>query len=350
LGYAVTSLPTGTEQLAFLDGIQRILDEGQFVATYKYALLLALVEISVEQGHDSGAPLPIHIDSIAEKFVELYWGHTRPFGGGVLKQNTSRNIAILDVLAQLQARNPRLSDARRTLHWQPMVGSIASVIRKMPLFRLQLLRGNYRLPFLYEESLQEGKIILKPGVAFCLRRFSMLIASLVRNAWLEEVRSNRANAYLVGEGESLETFLFGRDRVDVAGIRDVLWEIQSGRCFYCDTPIAGAAHVDHFVPWASYPSNLGHNLVVAHGSCNGDKSDMLADLEHLERWWLRNERDGSAMGDALAQKGMLTDLSATQGIAAWAYARAKSAGMLLWRAKGSVRPFPVDARLPFSAS
>lgn len=33
--------PTAEQQLKFLTNLQRLLSEGQFVATYKYALLLA---------------------------------------------------------------------------------------------------------------------------------------------------------------------------------------------------------------------------------------------------------------------------------------------------------------------
>jgi hypothetical protein len=36
-------------QLEFLTKLQRILNEGLFVASYKYALLLALAELSVEK-------------------------------------------------------------------------------------------------------------------------------------------------------------------------------------------------------------------------------------------------------------------------------------------------------------
>ena len=49
--------PTAEEQLKFLTNLQRLLAEGQFVATYKYALLLALADIAVESGDDSGNPL-----------------------------------------------------------------------------------------------------------------------------------------------------------------------------------------------------------------------------------------------------------------------------------------------------
>jgi hypothetical protein len=56
----ISSSPsTAEEQIAFLANIQRILSEGQFTATYKYALLLALADVSVESGDDSGAPLVI---------------------------------------------------------------------------------------------------------------------------------------------------------------------------------------------------------------------------------------------------------------------------------------------------
>jgi hypothetical protein len=36
--------------------VPQILEEGQFVATYKFALLPALIDIAVERGDESGAP------------------------------------------------------------------------------------------------------------------------------------------------------------------------------------------------------------------------------------------------------------------------------------------------------
>jgi hypothetical protein len=43
-----------TEQIRFLLNLQRLLTDGQFTATYKYALLMALADLSVEHGDDSG--------------------------------------------------------------------------------------------------------------------------------------------------------------------------------------------------------------------------------------------------------------------------------------------------------
>ena len=42
------------QQLEFLSNVQRLLSEGQFTATYKYALLLAIADICVEDGEDVG--------------------------------------------------------------------------------------------------------------------------------------------------------------------------------------------------------------------------------------------------------------------------------------------------------
>jgi hypothetical protein len=59
------------QQLEFLSKIQRLLGEGQFTATYKYALLLAIADICVEDGEDSAAPFEIDTRKIAEKFISI---------------------------------------------------------------------------------------------------------------------------------------------------------------------------------------------------------------------------------------------------------------------------------------
>ena len=87
--------PTAEEQLKFLTNIQRLLAEGQFTATYKYALLLALADIAVEIGDYSGGPLEVPTKLIAEKYIHYYWRQCVPYlprndlaAGHVLRQNT----------------------------------------------------------------------------------------------------------------------------------------------------------------------------------------------------------------------------------------------------------------------
>ncbi|MBM4208635.1 MAG: HNH endonuclease, partial [Gammaproteobacteria bacterium] len=77
----VFMIPSAERQLLFLQQLQRLFDEGEFVATYKFALLMALAEISVESNHVDGK-LEIPMIAIAEKFAELYWPQTVPYSSG----------------------------------------------------------------------------------------------------------------------------------------------------------------------------------------------------------------------------------------------------------------------------
>jgi hypothetical protein len=67
--------PTPDEQIEFLVKLQRLLDEGLFVASYKFALLLALADLSIEAGDDSGLPLPITTEQIAAKDAGVWRQH-----------------------------------------------------------------------------------------------------------------------------------------------------------------------------------------------------------------------------------------------------------------------------------
>ena len=68
---------------------------GVWAASYKFALLLALADLSIEAGNDSGAALELTTEAIAEKFIQYYWWQVIPYakvaGSGILQQN--RNLA-----------------------------------------------------------------------------------------------------------------------------------------------------------------------------------------------------------------------------------------------------------------
>src|SRR6516165_2246520 len=101
-------IPTPEQQVQFLRNIQRLLVEGLFVATYKFALVHALADLAVLKGDDSGAPLEIETREIAAKFVELYWGQSRPFqvggeaSGLILQQNTGKQATIISKIVDSQ--------------------------------------------------------------------------------------------------------------------------------------------------------------------------------------------------------------------------------------------------------
>ncbi len=48
--------------VTFLSHLERLLSDGRFTKTYKFALLLSLSNIAVEKGDDSGRPMSVDID------------------------------------------------------------------------------------------------------------------------------------------------------------------------------------------------------------------------------------------------------------------------------------------------
>ena len=74
---------TGTDQrgaIGFAEKVLELLDEGRYTATYKYAVLLALIDVCLERTQTSGAPPDsVTTRQLADKVVEIYWPHTVPF-------------------------------------------------------------------------------------------------------------------------------------------------------------------------------------------------------------------------------------------------------------------------------
>ena len=101
------------EQLQFLVNLQRLLDEGQFVASYKFALLLALADLAIEQGDESGGPLQLSTEAIAGKFIQYYWRQAVPYP-------SSSDARVHSTVASAK-RMPRFSHSRtaRTLERIP---------------------------------------------------------------------------------------------------------------------------------------------------------------------------------------------------------------------------------------
>ena len=102
-----------------------------FTSTYKFALLLAITELSVEIGQDNGQPLAIPIRLLAEKTIELYWQQTLPYWtaqpdhNGIFWQNTSKQAAIINsVLSLRQAGCHSLAQARTHPDWASIVRQV----------------------------------------------------------------------------------------------------------------------------------------------------------------------------------------------------------------------------------
>ena len=332
----VPATPTAEERLAFLTQLERLLSEGSFVATYKYALLIALTEIAVERGDDSGDAFALTIRDIAERFIALYWRQAAPYGfgvrdgsGGVLIQNQGRQAEMIQVVTALRTRFPTLASARHGAQWAKAVTRVSALLKTMPLWRLQKLRHG-TLEFIYRRGAHAGEIVLLPGVVANLRYFHGFITRTVQGEWLRFVQEVPANQDYLGATVDLSDFLFGRDRGALVRARDGLRELQSGRCFYCAAALREAVDVDHFIPWSRYPRDLVHNLLATHPSCNANKSNLLAAEPYRERWslWItERDTDLAAIGN---KSGLIVDRPTAERVAEWSYVHARQIGAEVW--------------------
>ena len=88
-------------QIQFLLRIQNLLTEGRFTASYKFALLLALCDLSVELREGPDGELHVPLARIAEKFVTYYWRHVLPYIAShespsmILRQNASGQAGVI---------------------------------------------------------------------------------------------------------------------------------------------------------------------------------------------------------------------------------------------------------------
>ncbi|MFC1575531.1 HNH endonuclease [Gemmatimonadota bacterium] len=328
------AVPSAREQLDFIQKLRRLLDEGSFVATYKYALLHAIADLCVTHGDDSGAPLTLSTRELADQFIRLYWRQAAPFPLGdrdePLRQNTGRQAAIVNAVLEARARyDGVLGRFASSGAWRGCVGSVEQTIRIMPLWKLQTI-GSERMEFLYENREEENprEILLNPGVAYCFRQFYSLIVEMVEGAWTRQVR--RTNDALLGPEAELRDFLFGTSRRDLSRYREILEDLQEGRCFYCRRKLEEQMAVDHFVPWRRYPLDLAHNFVLAHTTCNNSKGDRLAAVLHLRRWHERNRAGLYELPRRFEEAGLVHDGDASNKVTRWAYRQIASQGGQVW--------------------
>lgn len=338
--------PSPEEQLVFLSKLQRLFTEGDFTATYKFALLIALSDLAVELGDDDGGTLTISHHQIAAKFIELYWQQAAPYSTGrvggqqdVLAQNGGTQAAVITAIVKFRQANHAATvlSARSLPTYQALLMRVSQTVAAQPVNYLQNL-GGVLDPFLYDRA--RSAVVLKPGVTYCLRRFQPLVQQLARSHWVGHIKHNRLNLPILGESDDLESFLFETPRQALVAIGIGISKLVNGKCFYCDTTVQGA-DVDHFIPFSLYPRDLMHNFVLAHPSCNRSKSDTLAAKPHLERWLgyvTRHDDDLKEIGKSV---GRNADLPATRAVARWGYGNAVTSNANAWLKAKSFQP--VDA-------
>ncbi len=296
--------------VGFAERVLALLDQGSFVATYKYAVLLALMDLCLEKTNRQGfAPDAVTTRELAEKVIELYWPQTNQFRGRTLRQNAGGQARILTDVAAFRACLPdpsvTVERARQPrAAFEHLVDKVEWTLILMPLPRLQVVGGEterllYEIRWGLEIERERRRVVayqrnrasgtfdnhirLYPKVGDYLVMLNGLLRPLIHRGWSAMVA--RLNSL---DDSRLESFLFGVDRSQLAAVRPGLLDLQRGRCFYCSAALGRTADVDHFIPWSRYPDNGIENLVIADRRCNGAKRDFLAAGEHVRRWRERN--------------------------------------------------------------
>src|SRR5688500_11257410 len=86
-----------------------LLDQAAVATTYKYAVLLALIDTSLDGTDARGAPPErIEVPDLAEHVLGLYWPHTDPYPGtgAVLRQSGSGQAELLTMIRRFRAADP----------------------------------------------------------------------------------------------------------------------------------------------------------------------------------------------------------------------------------------------------
>lgn len=351
------SAPDRDEQdaIATAERILLLLDRGRFTSTYKYAVLLGLMDLCLERAaRDGSAPQSVTTRQLAERIVELYWPHTSPFSPArpragtqapILRQNTGGRAEILTLIQKFRRRHaPDASTAQVAARRAPrdeyerLIRNVEWKLVEMPLPRLQRLGDGDSVELLYRigwddrvrrRDLDEdfdNQIRFVGRAADHLVRLAGLLRPLIQREWAAMVA--QLNRDVTGERD-LDEFLFGRSRAPLEAVRDPLAELQDGRCFYCDRRLDSRIEVDHFVPWARHPNDDIENLVAADARCNGDKRDFLAAAEHLRRWTARNTERAAELRAAAAAAGWRSDEERSVAVARAVYLHLP-AGSHLW--------------------
>jgi len=277
----------------------RVIDEGRRTATYKLALLLALIDAVALA---PGEPVLLTRD-VASRVLEAYYPQTRSY---IANDGTERELRQITtkgsppLRAALQLRLSGAAEGCRTIgetqrrlpdEYSSALNIIEDTFVRYPIPLLQVV-GCRVLPSLYEVDWPEGtsaaslrregrdRIRLLDGVSDRLVVLGPLLRPLIELHWTRDVARWTGVAT---EDERLRAHLFGSERVLFPRVlRDGLAELQEGRCFYCGALLTQKCQVDHFLAWSRWPNDAVENLVLAD-QCNAAKSDHLVAPEHLQR-------------------------------------------------------------------
>ena len=348
----------------FAERLLEVVDSGKRFATYKLALLLALLDLcSLQCDADGRAPTELTTRDLAEQVANLYWPQLVPFrldgtpGAVQLRQINAKHSIIVDSLRAFRqevepagATSLWVARQRFAAQYETVIDRIERTLAEQPLPRLQSVGTSEEVfPFIYDLGPDWGPgqkfslthlrsfgprgplIQLLPGAGDELVRLAPLIRPLVELHWTRMVaQMNDVNTV----EEDLRHHLFGSPRIVPSKmLRDGLRDLQDNRCFYCADAMVGKTEVDHFVPRVRCANDAIENLVLADSHCNNDKSDLLAAPSFVIKWAGRNQEQGPALVMIAEMGDSESDRHGTMAVARSIYSHLPPGGTPMWQGR-----------------
>jgi hypothetical protein len=148
-GWILGGEPSPTASAGFAERLLEVIDSGRRTATYKLALLMALLDLCARRGGlDGRAPRVLYTREIAERVAAIYWPQMMPYRRGPvaieLRQISLQRSAITGAVGELRraaeaAGVTSLSLARQQLadEYAQMLDRVEVAVAEQPLPRLQ---------------------------------------------------------------------------------------------------------------------------------------------------------------------------------------------------------------------
>jgi len=349
----------GSASAGFAERLLEVIDSGRRTATYKLALLIALLDLCARHSDTRGrAPRLLYTRDIAEQVGILYWPQVIPYlvpGASAaveLRQITLPRSAILTAVSTFRhaaaaagATSWHLARLRLPRAYEAMLDQVEVTVAQQPLPRLQTAGSSDTIfPFLYDlswgprESFSAARlrrhgprgaaVRLLPGAGDELLRLGALVRPLVEVHWTRMV----AEINKVATAElDLHRHLFGPGRIiPPKPLRDGIAALQDGRCFYCGGTLGATPEADHFIPRVRCGIDAIENLVLADRRCNNDKRDLLPAPGHVTAWARRNQHHTTALTTLATASRWDTDPTATVAVARSIYSHLPAGSTPLW--------------------
>ncbi len=304
--------------LVLLERVQNLLRDSSYTTTYKFALLRTLCDLAIELPDNT---TNIALQTIAERFIHLYWRQVQPFTPPHQDICLSINQGSATILKLVQKYvhdcDGRFSNAAHHNRIRSYSKNVAAQLKR---YVVPLLQGKNE--FLYSWKPGQDSLQLFPGVLATLRRFHALLCDLIDGAWTRWVERRNVQ---VRNSDALRKHLFGFERENIESVREPLIELQKGLCFYSGEKLRRgerANHIDHFIPWSLARHESLGNLVVCGSKVNLKWSDTLKPARYRALWERRNEKQAPRLKEIAHESGLRWDPKATHAIANWAYASA----------------------------